>query len=40
MLVAEEAVEIRVLSRAGQEHSRDRADARGIAQHGAALCTR
>jgi hypothetical protein len=28
MLVAEEAVEIRVLKRQGKEHSRDRADAR------------
>jgi hypothetical protein len=28
MLVAEEAVEIRVLKRQGKEHSQDRADAR------------
>ena len=37
MLVAEEAVEIRVLSKPRQEHSRHCAIAEGLAQHGAAL---
>jgi len=40
MLVAEEAVEIRVSETARQEHSRDRTDARGLAQHGATVCAR
>ena len=39
MLVAEEAVEIRVLSRQGKSIRDDRADAGGVAQHGAALST-
>ena len=39
MLVAEEAVEVRVLSRQGKSIRRDRADARDVAQHGAALRT-
>ena len=40
MLVAEGAVEIRVLRRQGQKHPRDRADARGFAQYGATRSAR